>query len=256
MIRIREIGFKSAWAVTALALLALGACGREDKGWRSDPATAKTEQVSLRDSYLKPPGVVSAVRQGDAVALSGQAEPLASVTAGRADRRGAAGQGRRGRRLAAGGAPGRRTPALRPVDDNGGTHRAGSGLSDGRAERRGGAAAGRGRGRGDGPKLAVAAHILAIDYDRSGGGVISGVGAPGAGLGVRVDRVTRGEGKVDEDGRFSISLDQPLAGGTHVIQVAGEGGEQQVVVDVSPPTPPTGGPASSTLTARAGASTG
>ncbi|HWW28093.1 MAG TPA: hypothetical protein VNZ85_19580, partial [Caulobacter sp.] len=79
MIRIREIGFKSACAVAALALLALGACGREDKGWRRDPATAKIEQVSSRDSYLKPPSLVSAARQGDAVALSGQAEPLASV---------------------------------------------------------------------------------------------------------------------------------------------------------------------------------
>jgi hypothetical protein len=92
-------------------------------------------------------------------------------------------------------------------------------------------------------------RVLAIDYDRSGGAMVSGVGAPGAGLGVRVDRVTRGEGKVDEVGRFSISLDQPLAAGAHTIQVAGEGGEQQVVVDVRPPMPPTGGPASSTLTA-------
>jgi hypothetical protein len=43
MIRIREIGFKSTCAVAVLALLALGACGRDDKGWRRDPATAKIE---------------------------------------------------------------------------------------------------------------------------------------------------------------------------------------------------------------------
>jgi hypothetical protein len=94
-------------------------------------------------------------------------------------------------------------------------------------------------------------RILAIDYDRGGGGVVSGVGAPGAGLGVRVDRATatRGENKVGEDGRFSISLDQPLTEGTHTLQVAGEGGEQQVVIEVSPPLPPTGGPVRSSLTA-------
>jgi hypothetical protein len=79
--------------------------------------------------------------------------------------------------------------------------------------------------------------------------VISGVATPGAGLGVRVDRTTRGEGKADASGRFSMSLDQPLATGTHTIQVAGEGGEQQVVIEVSPPSPPTEGPARSTRAA-------
>jgi hypothetical protein len=92
-------------------------------------------------------------------------------------------------------------------------------------------------------------RILAIDYDRGGGGVVSGVATPGAGLGVRVDRTTRGESKVGADGRFSISLDQPLMEGTHTIQVAGEGGEQQVVIEVSPPLPPTGGPVRSTFSA-------
>lgn len=248
MIRIREIGFKSAWVVAALAMLALGACGREDKGWRHDPATTKTEQVSLRDSYLKPPSVAAAVRQGDAVALSGQAEPLASVRLGAPT-----GEALLGKADATGAwrlvAPLAAEPRLyglsmtmegRIVQAQGylmvapnGTAvllRAGAG-----AEVMG--------------QSSPSPRILAIDYDRSGGSVVSGVGAPGAGLGVRVDRVTRGEGKVDGEGRFSISLDQPLAGGTHVIQVAGEGGEQQVAVDVGPPLPPTAGPAASTLTA-------
>ncbi len=91
-------------------------------------------------------------------------------------------------------------------------------------------------------------HMLAIDYDRSGGGVISGVAAPGAGLGVRVDRTTRGEGKADDAGRFALSLNQALEAGRRTIQVAGEGGEQQIVLDVSPPRPPSGGPVRSTLT--------
>ncbi|KRA70493.1 hypothetical protein ASD89_14175 [Caulobacter sp. Root656] len=248
MIRIREIGFKSACAVAVLALLALGACGRGDKGWRRDPATAKIEQVSSRDSYLKPPSLVSAVRQGEAVTLSGQAEPLASVRLGAPT-----GEALLGKADAAGAwrlvAPLAAEPRLyglsmtmegRTVQAQGYLMVAPSGAAV--LLRAGAGAEVMGQS-------SPSPRILAIDYDRSGGAVISGVGAPGAGLGVRVDRVTRGEGKVGGDGRFSISLDQPLAGGTHVIQVAGEGGEQQVVVDVAPPTPPRGGPASSTLTA-------
>jgi hypothetical protein len=248
MIRIREIGFKSACAVAALAVLALGACGGKDRGWRHDPATAKTEQVSLRDSYLKAPSAVSAARQGDAVTLSGQAEPLASVRLGAPT-----GEALLGKADAAGAwrlvAPLAAEPRLYGLSMTmeGRTVQAQGYLMiapDGAAVLLRASAGAEVMGRSSPSPL-----ILAIDYDRSGGGVVSGVGAPGAGLGVRVDRVTRGEGKVGGDGRFSISLNQPLAAGTHVIQVAGEGGEQQVVVDVSPPRPPTGGPASSTLTA-------
>jgi hypothetical protein len=79
--------------------------------------------------------------------------------------------------------------------------------------------------------------------------VVSGVATPGAGLGVRVDRATRGEGKVGEDGRFSISLDQALTEGAHTIQVAGEGGEQQVRRRGQPALAAPRGPVRSTLTA-------
>ncbi|SFJ22073.1 hypothetical protein [Caulobacter sp. UNC279MFTsu5.1] len=248
MIRIREIGFKSTCAVAALALLALGGCGREDKGWRHDPATAKTEPVSLLDSYLKPPSVAGAVRQGDVVALSGLAEPLASVRLGAPT-----GEALVGKADAAGAwrlvAPLAAEPRLYGLSMtmNGRTVQAQGYLM---VAPNGAAVLLRaGTGAEVMGQSSPSPRVLAIDYDRGGGSVVSGVGAPGAGLGVRVDRVTRGEGKVGEDGRFSISLDQPLAGGTHVIQVAGEGGEQQVVVDISPPMPPKGGPASSTLTA-------
>ncbi|MFT4254201.1 MAG: hypothetical protein QM608_17175, partial [Caulobacter sp.] len=85
-------------------------------------------------------------------------------------------------------------------------------------------------------------RILAIDYDRQGGAVISGVGRPGAGFGVRVDRATQAEGKVDAQGRFSLSLASPLKAGEHTVQVAGEGGENLVRLEVSSPAPLTGGP--------------
>jgi len=248
MIRIREICFKSACIVVTVATLALGACGREDKGWRRDPAATKTDRLSPQEGYLKPPRVVSAIRQGNAVALTGQAEPLSSVRmgaptgealVGQAD---AAGAWRLVAQLAA-------EPRLyglsmtmegRTVQAQGYLMVAPTGAAV--LLRAGAGAEVLGQS-------SPSPRILAIDYDRGGGGVVSGVGTPGAGLGVRVDRSTRGEGKVGEDGRFSISLDQPLAEGTHAIQVAGEGGEQLVAVGVSPPLPPTDGPVRSTLTA-------
>ncbi|WP_165186611.1 Ig-like domain-containing protein [Caulobacter soli] len=253
MIRIREIGFKSgayksAYAVVVLAMLALGACGREDKGWRHDPTAAKTEQVSPQAGYLKPPRVLSAVRQADGVALSGQAEALASVRLGAPT-----GEALVGKADAAGAwrlvVPLAAEPRLYGLSMT---------IEDRTVQAQGylmvtpkGAAVllRAGAGAEVMGQTSPSPRILAIDYDRGGGAVVSGVGTPGAGLGVRVDRTTRGEGKVGEDGRFSISLDHPLETGTHAVQVAGEGGEQLVIIDVSPALPPSGGPVRSTLLA-------
>jgi len=80
----------------------------------------------------------------------------------------------------------------------------------------------------------VSPHILAVDVDPEGGAVISGMATPGAGLGVRVDRTPRAVGQAAEDGRFFLSLSQPLGPGAHDIQVSGEGGEQRITVDTSP----------------------
>jgi hypothetical protein len=92
-------------------------------------------------------------------------------------------------------------------------------------------------------------RILTIDVDREGGAVVSGVANPGAGLNVRVDRVTRGGGRTDDDGRFNISLTDALAPGVHDIQVAGEGGETAVAVAVSPAAPLVYGPVRADRTA-------
>lgn len=248
MIRIREIGFKSAWTVTAVAVLALGACGRGEKGWRQDPGGTKPEQAAPHAGYLKPPRLVSAARQGATVVLSGQAEPLASVRlgaptgevlAGKAD---AAGYWRLTAPLAS-------EPRLYGLSMT---------LEDRTVQAQGymmvtpsgnAVLLRAGTGAQVLGQFSPSPRVLAIDYDRGGGGVISGVGTPGAGLGVRVDRVTRGEGKVDSDGRFTISLSQALEVGARTIQVAGEGGEQQVVVEISTPRAPTAGPVRSTPTA-------
>jgi hypothetical protein len=75
--------------------------------------------------------------------------------------------------------------------------------------------------------------ILAVDVDPEGGAVISGMAQPGAGLGVRVDRTPRAVGQAGDDGRFFLSLSEPLRAGAHDIQVSGEGGEQKITVTIS-----------------------
>lgn len=247
MIRIREIGFKSACALVAVATLALGGCSREDKDWRRDSAAPADGRAAPQAGYLKPPRVTSAAREGGAVALSGQAEPLASVRLGAPTGEALVGEvDAAGRwRLVAPLAAEPRLYGLSMTMDGRTVQAEGYVMVTPGGEavllRAGAGAEVMGRS-------SPSPRVLALDYDRSGGGVVSGVAAPGAGLGVRVDRTTRGEGKAGEDGRFFISLSQPLEAGARTIQVAGEGGEQQIVVEVSPPAPPTGGPARSTLT--------
>ncbi len=85
-------------------------------------------------------------------------------------------------------------------------------------------------------------HILAVDVDQEGGAVISGVATPGAGLGVRVDRTPRAVGQADDDGRFFLSLSEPLGPGAHDIQVSGEGGEQRILLGIAPAARLTDGP--------------
>ncbi len=78
-------------------------------------------------------------------------------------------------------------------------------------------------------------RILAIDYDRDGAAVVSGIARPGAGLAIRVDRVPGGDVKAGPDGRFSFPLGPPLRSGGHLIDVAGEGGVDAVQISISPP---------------------
>lgn len=84
--------------------------------------------------------------------------------------------------------------------------------------------------------------ILAIDYDRDGGAVVSGIGTPQADVGLRVNRVASGGSNVDAQGRFAIALSQPLAPGSHEFEVAAEGGEDRLATTTARPVQPTGSP--------------
>lgn len=80
-------------------------------------------------------------------------------------------------------------------------------------------------------------RILAIDFDRDGGAVVSGIGTPRADLGLRIDRNAGGTAMVSEEGRFSIVLVRPLPQGEHEFEVSGEGGEDSVTVGIRRPDP-------------------
>jgi len=75
-------------------------------------------------------------------------------------------------------------------------------------------------------------RILAIDFDRDGGAVVSGVGTAGADLGLRIDRNAGGTAMVSDAGRFALVLMRPLPQGEHEFEVAGEGGEDSVTVAI------------------------
>ncbi len=80
-------------------------------------------------------------------------------------------------------------------------------------------------------------RILAIDFDRDGGAVVSGVGAARADVGLRVNRTAGGTSTVTDDGRFAIALARPLTVDSHEFEVAGEGGEDRVVAATQRPEP-------------------
>lgn len=237
MIRIPFRACKSPILATGLAAVLLAACGPDA------PNHAKTpEKVdSAEAGYIAPPSLERVQRSAGGVTLSGRGAPEADVRL-----RSPTGEVVTGKTDAEGrwsldvpNEAGVRLFGLsttregRTVQAEGYVMVAEGGDV---ALLRAGAGARRLAGGSSSPR------ILAIDFDREGGAVVSGVAAPEAGLNVRVDRVTRGGGRADEGGHFFISLDQPLTPGAHDIQVAGEGGETALTVNIAAPAPLVSGP--------------
>ncbi|HEX4179538.1 MAG TPA: hypothetical protein VHY32_01980 [Caulobacteraceae bacterium] len=88
----------------------------------------------------------------------------------------------------------------------------------------------------------AALKIAAVDYDSSGSAVVSGLARPGASARLAIDGAAAGEARVNEHGRFSISLPSGLAPGDH--EAAVQCGDQSVSVKftVAHPGPITGLP--------------
>ena len=214
--------------VVAAVLLAAG-CGR-DSDWRN-PALTQAAEGKAEAAYLAPPGVTSATpAAGRTIALQGMAErgsrvrlvtPGGQTRFADADPKGVwkidlpdSDQARlyglsmamAGRTVQAEGyvalLPGGQVVRLR----------AGAGavpLADG------------------GGRL----RILAIDYDRDGGAMVSGRSSAGASLLLRIDGV-ESQGQADAQGRFSIAAVQPLTPQVHQVLVGGDG-ETTAAIDAS-----------------------
>ena len=85
-------------------------------------------------------------------------------------------------------------------------------------------------------------RLLAVDYDRKGGTVVSGQAARGETVGLLVDGVSRGRLAPGADGRFSMALDEPLAPGDHQFEIAGGRGRAFEIASVTPAEPLADGP--------------
>lgn len=236
MIRIRFRAFKPQ--ILAMGLVAgLAACGPS-----TPVAPAKRDRPdSAEAGYVAPPTVDTARRAANGVSLAGKGapdsdlrmgSPTGEVVMGRVD---GVGQWT----VTVPDAPGVRLFGLSTTHDGRTVQAEGYVMvaeSGEVALLRAGAGAMRLAGASSSPR------ILTIDVDQEGGAVVSGVAAPGAGLNVRVDRITQGGARTDENGRFFISLRGLLTPGVHDIQVAGEGGENAVSVAITPAATLTYGP--------------
>ncbi|MEO8812777.1 MAG: hypothetical protein ABI376_07695 [Caulobacteraceae bacterium] len=85
-------------------------------------------------------------------------------------------------------------------------------------------------------------RVLAVDFDRRGGAVISGMAAPRSVVTVSTDGVQRGRAPADAAGRFSLSLDEPLTPGPHIVAADGPAGGWRGAVEISPAPTPAGAP--------------
>ncbi|MBA3812355.1 MAG: hypothetical protein H0X27_12065 [Caulobacteraceae bacterium] len=77
-------------------------------------------------------------------------------------------------------------------------------------------------------------RILAVDFDRKGGTVVSGAGPPMAAPKLRIDGRERGDVRTDAAGRFSLALNEPLAPGSHELEVGQGAPRDPVRAIVSP----------------------
>lgn len=236
MIRIRSRGFKPSILVIASAAL-LAAC---DPAASGDPK--RSEKVdSAEAGYLPPPALETVQRTGGRLALAGRALPNADVRMGSPD----------GEVVLAKADAGGRWSVTVPIQP--GVRLFGLSMTrEGRTVQAEGyvmvseeghvALLRAGAGAWRLAPASSAPRILAVDIDRAGGAVVSGVAAPGAGLNVRVDRVVSGGGRADDEGRFFVALKDPLTRASHDIQIGGEGGEDEVTIPATPPLALTSGP--------------
>jgi hypothetical protein len=72
----------------------------------------------------------------------------------------------------------------------------------------------------------------ALDYDGQRAATSSGRATPGEALSLHVDGVERAQGLADRTGRFTLSLSEPLAAGSHDFDLSGASGETRFSASV------------------------
>lgn len=220
-------------------LLVLAACGpgEHEDAWRGEAPKAPADPAADA-GYLKPPMLLASQAQaGGGILLTGQSEPGSTVRlgspTGEAFTVTAGPDGRWTTRLAV--AETVRLYGLSMKADNDRQIQAQGYLAilpDGRAAqlRAGAGAFVVGPGSTE-PRL------LTVDFDRDGAATIGGTARPVSGVSLRIDRTARGAGKTDREGVYHLAVDHPLGPGRHSVEIAGESGEQTLVLPITPAAP-------------------
>lgn len=233
----------AAAAALAAALAACGPGGRDDIAQSRPPDPSAAERA-----YRAPPAVLSATAlTGRRLLLAGRADPGARVRlatpSGQAFLATADAGGRW--RFVLAGEPGVRLYGLSMIEGVRTIQAEGYlAITPGNAvaQLRAGAGA---RVITPGGIL----RLLAVDYDRKGGTVVSGTGRPGDTVSARVDGQPKGKIAADAAGRFELALDEPLSGGAHRVEVDDAGAQAEAAISVSPAAPLTREPFAASVTA-------
>ena len=233
---------RALFQASAVALvLVLAGCGKP----ATFPAAPAQGGADASDpGYRAPPGLRGALRSADgSVSLNGQAQPSWKI-------RMASSAGARAETMADG--QGAWTASLGPVSEPALYRLAEEDPGGQRVEAQGLIAILPGvptvalLRAGDGAEVQGAAkdglQLLAVDYDRGGGTVVSGRARATSPVRLLVDGQPAIEGAAGPDGRFSLKLPKPLEPGAHRLQLLTPQAKVEATVPLTAPAPPADGP--------------
>jgi hypothetical protein len=80
-------------------------------------------------------------------------------------------------------------------------------------------------------------RLSAVDFDRSGAGVVAGLAKPGQAVSVMLDGVQAGEGRANAEGVFTIPLSVTLTSGAHSLSASSGSAMANAEFDAVPAAP-------------------
>ena len=215
--------------VVAVAVLTFG-CERPAAPLRTAP---RKPAVSTESAYHPPPSVMrAAFGHENSVTVEGRAQPLTSVRLRSPEGRSATAQADRNGvwRVTLPATPGARFLSVSTIDGGRAVQ------SEGYLVLTPETAAVLRSGAGAWPLSGAPsrARLVALDYDRKGGAVVTALGAPGGILALSIDGARRAAGRAGADGRLVIALEEPLTPGVHQLQLTGGVAKDDRAAEVSP----------------------